>query len=104
TRRSSDLFFAPILLSRMRTAIACTSLTLEKASQEPAAPLAAAHQVPHHGPGLFELLQQPVDVLHARAAASRDPAPPAAVDDRRVPPLFGGHRLDDGFDPAQLPL
>src|SRR5437762_9656905 len=41
----------------------------------------------HHLLELRVLLQEPVDVLDARAAAPRDPLAPAAVDDLRVAPL-----------------
>src|SRR6184192_3690271 len=56
----------------------------------------------HHLLELRVLLQEPVDVLDARAAAPRDPLAPAAVDDLRVAPLARRHRRDDGVEAAEV--
>src|SRR5438046_3437259 len=49
----------------------------------------------HHLLELRVLLQEPVDVLDARAAAPRDPLEPADVDDLRVAPLVRSHSRVD---------
>src|SRR5262245_1141657 len=52
----------------------------------------------HHLPGLRVLLQEPVHVLHAGAAAARDPLAAAAVDDVRMASLARCHGRDDGVE------
>src|SRR5919106_6501500 len=58
----------------------------------------------HHLAQLRELLEQPVHVLHAGAAAARDALAPAAVDDLRVRPLARRHRADDRLEAAEVGL
>src|SRR4029434_2865453 len=54
-----------------------------------------AFELLHHLSELRELLEQPVHVLHAGAAAPRDALAAAAVDDLRTLALVHGHRRDD---------
>src|SRR5918999_3539042 len=56
-----------------------------------------AHQLLHLG----ELLDQLSHGLHVGARAAGDAPPPRAVDDPRVGPLGGGHRLDDRLEPVE---
>src|SRR5215475_10848496 len=57
----------------------------------------------HHLPELRVLLEQPVHVLHGRAAPTSDPQPPLAVDDRRRPPLTRRHGADDRLESTEIP-
>src|SRR3979411_1322711 len=66
---------------------------------QPAA-LHALHDALH----LQELLQQPVHVLNLHARAPGNAPASRAVDYRRVTPLAGGHGIDDGDLPPQLPV
>src|SRR5262245_51990836 len=52
----------------------------------------------HHLPELRILLQEPVHVLHAGAAAPRDALAAATVDDVRMAPLPRRHGRDDGVE------
>ena len=56
----------------------------------------------HHLLHFAELLQELVDVLHARAGAHRDALAAAAVVDVYVGALFRRHRLDDRLNLAHL--
>src|SRR5262245_45146586 len=58
----------------------------------------------HHLFELRELLEQPVDVLHGRAAAARDALAARAIDDLGIAPLLGRHRPDDRVEAAQIRL
>src|SRR5207249_5668550 len=58
----------------------------------------------HHLLELRELLEQPVHVLHARAAAARDALAAGAVDDLGVAPLARRHGADDGLEPVEVCL
>src|SRR5881397_1787091 len=56
----------------------------------------------HHLSELPELLEQPVHVLHARAAAARDALAAAAVDDLGIVPLARRHRADDRVEAPEV--
>src|SRR2546421_7058511 len=58
----------------------------------------------HDALHLQELLQQPVHVLNLHARAPGNAPASRAVDYRRVTPLAGGHGIDDGDLPSQLPI
>src|SRR5262245_5764130 len=58
----------------------------------------------HHLLELRVLLEQPVDVGDLRAAALRDPGPPAAVDDRGLLALVRRHGPDDRLEPLEILL
>src|ERR1700730_10083383 len=62
--------------------------------------LHALHDALH----LQELLQQPVHVLNLHALAPGNASASRAVDYRGVTPLAGGHGIDDGDLPSQLPV
>src|SRR3979411_2136684 len=74
---------------------------LERAHElaQPAA-LHALHDALH----LQELLQQPVHILDLHTRAPGNAPASRAVDYRRVTPLAGGHVIDDGDLPPQLPI
>src|SRR4030088_503628 len=74
---------------------------LERAHElaQPAA-LHALHDALH----LQELLQQPVHVLDLHPRAPGNAPASRAVEYRRVTPLAGGHGIDDGDLPPQLPI
>src|SRR5688500_226121 len=85
TRRWNGLCFAPRRINRI--------FTIDLASLSPF--LFNLPHLPDQLLRLAELLQQAVDVLDRRPAASGDTAPPAAVDDVGIAPLIGRHRADD---------
>src|SRR2546426_11722627 len=58
----------------------------------------------HHLLELRELLEQPIHVLHARAAAARDALAAGAIDDLGVAPLARRHGADDGLEPVEVRL
>src|SRR5262245_61857873 len=58
----------------------------------------------HHPAELPELLEEPIDVLHARAAPARDALAAAAVDRFRMTPLTRRHGSNDGVEAAQIGL
>src|SRR5262245_20116726 len=58
----------------------------------------------HHPAELPELLEEPIDVLHARAAPARDALAAAAVDRFRMAAFARRHRSDDGVEAAQIGL
>ena len=62
---------------------------------------AAAHGLEHLA-HLGVLAEEVVDVLDGGAGAAGDALAAAAVDDLVVVALFGGHRVDDGFDAGEL--
>src|ERR671919_1768966 len=63
-----------------------------------------AFELLHHLAQLRVLLEQPVHVLHAGAAAARDPLSAAAVDDLRVSALGRRHRADDRVEATEVGL
>src|SRR6185436_21106599 len=63
-----------------------------------------AFELPHHLAQLRVLLEQPVHVLHAGAAAARDALAAAAVDDLGPRPLERRHRRDDRVEAAEIGL
>lgn len=68
--------------------------------REAETPLLAARLVHNHLHlllHLFELADELVDVLHRRAAARRDSAAAAGVEDFGTPALLGRHGADDGL-------
>src|ERR1044071_3373150 len=80
----------------------CLSSTLmQKLGRQPLHHLtesARAHPLregPHHLLHLQVLLQQAIDLLHARPRPLRAPFLPGAVDDLRELALFLGHRVKD---------
>src|SRR5689334_7035396 len=58
----------------------------------------------HHLLELRELLEQAVDVLHARSAATRDALTPRAVDDLGTAALGRRHRANDRVEATQVGL
>src|SRR6266850_6627432 len=63
-----------------------------------------AFELLHHLPELRVLLEQPVHVLHAGAAAARDALPSAAVDHLGIAPLARRHRRDDRVEARDVGL
>src|SRR6185312_8640409 len=63
-----------------------------------------ARQTLHHFPRLPVLLEQIVHFVHRRAAAARDAAAAAAVDNHMIIPLPRRHRIDDGHDACEFLL
>src|SRR5688572_22392618 len=63
-----------------------------------------AFELLHHLLELRVLLEEPVDVLHGRAAAARDALAPRSVDDVRMPALARRHRGDDGVEAVEVGL
>ncbi len=64
---------------------------------------AGAHGLEHFA-HLLVLAEEVVDLLDGGAGAEGDALAAAAVDDGRVAALLGGHRVDDGFNAAELLL
>src|SRR5690606_34324130 len=100
TSRSKGWCLAPMRLRRIRTATSNHLLNLPPTPEEAAPTLAAlpapdpASRLPHlpdEGPGLLELFQQAIHILHLGAAPGGNPPPAGAVDDLRVPPFLGRH-------------
>src|SRR5262249_60113273 len=58
----------------------------------------------HHLPQLRVLLEEPINVLHAGAAAPCDALAPAAVDHLGPPALVRRHRADDRVEAADVSL
>src|SRR5437764_8360569 len=56
----------------------------------------------HHFPGLDVLLEKLVNLLDAGSTASGDAFSAAAIDELVVAPLFGSHRVDNGFNADQF--
>src|SRR5207244_12490117 len=77
-----------------------------KATQALQLAQAALHrfELLHHLLQLCELLEQPVHVLHVRAAAARDALAARAVDHLRVAALTRRHRADDRIEPVEVRL
>src|SRR5688572_27888654 len=96
TTRYAGLRFEPIRRSRIETANSSPPRH-RKARQlrQPARLAFESLELLHHLPELRVLLQQPVHVLHLRAAPARDPLSARAVDDLGMPSLCRGHREDD---------
>src|SRR6188474_2120579 len=108
TTRYAGFRVVPVRLSLMWTAtrsplsgLCCAAVERGSARQEGQGALELAHaplhllEPLHHLLELRVLLEQPVHVRHAGAAAAGDPRAAAAVDDRGLPPLVRGHRGDD---------
>src|SRR6202795_4404478 len=111
TTRYEGFLLRPVRLSRMWTATllllfwsAVASSGQERQALHLAHPSLHLLEALHHLLELGVLLEQPVDVGDAGAAAPSDALPPAAVDDRRLVPLIGGHRADHRLEAGQLLL
>src|SRR6187551_564549 len=89
---------------RAMTSLCSTPLATEHPAQAADVRHTAGAQLLHQLLHLGKLLQQPVDVGSAGAAAHRDPAAAAGLDELGPPPLVRGHRVDDCLDPLELPL
>src|SRR2546428_10419947 len=103
TTRYAGRFVVPVRLSRIVTA------TFSPPRRRKSWEILQARELPLHAfellhdlPELGELLEKPVHVLHARAAAARDPLAAAAVDDLGVAPLAVRHRADDRVEPVEV--
>src|SRR5881398_3262768 len=105
TTRYRGRLFEPSRLSRMATAT-LSPPRHRKAAQALQLAQSAFHrfELLHHLLELCELLEQPVDVLHIRAAAARDALAAGAVDDLGTAPHVGRHRADDRVEPAEIRL
>src|SRR3989442_13023985 len=103
TTREAGRLVVPVRLSRIVTATFSPprrrkSWEILQAGKLPLHALELLHDLPQ----LRELLEKPVHVLHARAAAARDPLAAAAVDDLGIAPLARRHRADDRVEPAEI--
>src|SRR5881409_3808339 len=105
TTRYRGRLLEPSRLSRMATAT-FSPPRHRKAAQalQLAQPPFHRLELLHHLLELRELLEQPVHVLHARAAAARDALAARAVDDLGIAPLLGRHRADDRVEAAEIRL
>src|SRR5882672_9045580 len=103
TTRYRGRLFEPSRRSRIVTATA-SPLQGRKAGQALELAQLAFHafELPHHFSELRVLLEQPVHVLHAGAAAARDALAAAAVDDLRMLALVHGHRRDERVEAAHV--
>src|SRR5580765_3524778 len=111
TTRYAGLLLRPVRLSRMWTATlvllfwcAVASSGQERQALHLAHPSLHLLEALHHLLELRVLLEQPVDVGNAGAAAPGDALSAAAVDDRRLAPLLGCHRPDQRLEAGQLLL
>src|SRR5919197_2139090 len=77
----------PMRRSRIETATSSPPELWESGQVEARHPPLLSLELLHHLAKLRVLLEQPVDVLHAGAAAPADPLAPAAVDDLRMTPF-----------------
>ena len=68
----------------------------------PAALGFGVHHLLHHLTHLGKLAQDLIDLCHGRAGPGGDALPAAAVDEIRIPALFHGHGIDDGFSARHL--
>src|SRR6516164_9580738 len=87
-------------------AISSSSAQAWKSPLQPAQhllPASAADHL-HHLPRLFELAEQPVDLLHRHAGASSDAALARSLQQFRFCALFRRHRVDDAFEPPNAAL
>src|SRR5919201_3398741 len=102
TTRYDGRLDRPVRLRRMETT--SSPPWHRKRRQATQLPALARHalQLSHHLPKLRVLLEQPIDVLHAGAAAPRDPLAPAAVDHLRMRSLGRRHGRDDGVETAEV--
>src|SRR5574341_1859042 len=96
TTRYAGRLVVPVRLSRIDTAT--SSPPQHRESSFPVHALELLHELPE----LRVLLEQPVHVLNARAAAPRDALAAAAVDDLRMPPLARRHGRDDRVEPPEI--
>src|SRR6516165_10039324 len=83
-RRYDGCFFAPVRRNLILTA-----------------KVSPSGELFHHLKRSLELLDELVDVLHARAASRSDTPPAARIEDARIFPLGRRHRADDRFAAAQ---
>src|ERR687895_2090940 len=99
TPRQFGFFLPPTRVSLTLTAISALRLAAARQLLQRGhlALRDLAHQLLHLG----ELLDQLSHGLHVGARAAGDAPPPRAVDDPRVGPLGGGHRLDDRLEPVE---
>src|SRR5438093_4855651 len=103
TTRYAGRLVVPVRLSRIVTATFSPprrrkSWEILQVGKLPLHALELLHDLPELG----VLLEKPVHVLHARAAAARDPLAAAAVDDLGMAPLARRHRPDDRVEPTEL--
>src|SRR3989442_3028050 len=103
TTREAGRFVVPVRPSRIVTA------TFSPPRRRKSWEILQAGELPLHAfellhdlPELGELLEKPVHVLHARAAAARNPLAAAPVDDLGIAPLAGRHRADDRVEPVKV--
>src|SRR5919112_5790941 len=117
TTRYTGFFFDPTRVNLMRTAKSLppclrsllalvglrrlTSLRRRRRRAGQLRDLAATHAF-HHLLHLLAPLDQPVDLLDARAGAARDALTPRAVENLGERPLLGSHRQDDRLDAREL--
>src|SRR5580765_1000381 len=111
TTRYEGFLLRPVRLSRMWTATllllfwtAVASSGKERQALHLAHPSLHLLEALHHLLELGVLLEQPVHVGDAGAAAPSDALPPAAVDDGRLAPFIGCHRADHRLESRQLLL
>src|SRR2546428_60590 len=104
TTRYVGLRVVPVRLSRIETATSsppqCGKAWKPRPGQLALQPL----ELLHHLAELRVLLEQPVDVLHAGAAAAGDALAAAAVDDLGMAALLGRHGADDGVEAGEICL
>src|SRR5918992_1311945 len=100
TTRQFGFFLPPTRVSLTLTAI--SALRLAAARQLLQIGHLALRDLAHQLLHLAELLDQLADGLDRGSRAVRDPPPARAVDDLRVGPLLGGHRLDDRLEAVAL--
>src|SRR2546425_4932933 len=97
TTRYAGRRLDPIRLSRIETTCLppCHGKSRERSF---------AFELLHHLSKLRVLLQQPVHVLHARAAAARDPLAARSIDHVGMRSLSGRHRRDDRVEAPEIGL
>src|SRR2546422_9415896 len=102
TTRYDGRLDRPVRLRRMETTSSPPWHRKGRQAMQLSALACHALQLSHHLPELRVLLEQAIDVLHARAAPPRDPLTPAAVDDLGMGPLGGRHGRDDRVEAAEI--
>src|SRR3990172_8263841 len=103
TTRWPGRFVVPVRLSRIVTATSSPPRCGKSGEPLHARELPLhALELLHHLPELRVLLEQPVHVLHAGAAAARDALATAAVDRVGVAPLARRHRRDDRVEAVEV--
>src|SRR5574341_913455 len=103
TTRYAGRLVVPVRLSRIETATSSPPGSRKSGQplhlrQPPFHALELSHQLPE----LRVLLEQPVHVLHARAAAARDALAAAAVDGLGIAPFARRHGRDDRVEAAEI--